>query len=174
VRLLTIAVVLVLAVLGAGCGGGDDEAGSDTDTAVTEETITDDATTDETTTDDTETDTDGSAGLASDECRDLVEASTELGEALGATGSASDDVQDVARLFDELADRAPDEIEADIRVLGEAYAAYADVIGDIQVEPGQTPDPEDLQRLQEALASIDQQEVTAASERLSAWAEENC
>ena len=165
-RVLTIAVVLVLALMGAGCGGGD-EASSDTDTVVSEET-----TTDETTTEETTTDTDTSGTLATDECRDLVEASTEFTNALGAAGTG--DLQDVSALFDQLAERAPEEIRADIRVLGEAYASYADALGDINVEPGQTPDPEDLQRLQQALASVDQQKVTAASERLSAWAQANC
>jgi hypothetical protein len=176
VRLVTIAVVLLLALLGVGCGGGDDEASSDTDTVVTEETLTDETTTDETTTDETtEETTDDDLDLASGECAELVDASSELGEALGATGTDDQaDLQDVARLFDELADRAPEEIRADILVLGKAYRAYADVLDDIDVAPGETPDAEAIARLQEALASIDQAEVTAASERLRVWAEENC
>jgi hypothetical protein len=166
---LTIAVVLVLALMGAGCGGGD-EASSTTDTIVSEETTTDETTTDETTTEDTTTDTSGT--LATGDCRELVDASAELTDALGATGTGN--LQDVSALFDQLAERAPEEIRADIRTLGEAYASYADVLADIKVEPGQTPSAADLQRLQQALTSIDQQKVTAASERLSAWTQANC
>ncbi|MGH3133810.1 MAG: hypothetical protein ACRDNY_08760 [Gaiellaceae bacterium] len=163
-RLLTIAVVLMLALAGAGCGG-DDEAAGDTEAAVTE-------TTDGTTTDGTE------AGdldtLASGECQELVQASVQLSQALGAAGNSGDDLDQARELFDELAAGAPDEIREDVQVLADAYAEYADVFADIQVEPGQVPDAEALQRLQEALASIDQEEVTAASQRLSAWATANC
>jgi len=172
VRLLTIAVVLVLALAGASCGG-DDEASSDGDD-VTIETTTDETTTDDTTTDETTDDDTGDLDeLASGECQELVAASTSFSEAFGAAGQDGD-VDDVSELFEEFADRAPEEIRDDFAILAEAYASYAEVIGDVQIEPGETPDAEALARLQEALASIDQAEVTAASQRISDWATENC
>jgi len=171
VRLLTIAVVLVLALAGASCGG-DDEASSDGDD-VTIETTTDETTTDDTTTDETDDDTGDLDELASGECQELVAASTSFSEAFGAAGQDGD-VDDVSELFEEFADRAPEEIRDDFAILAEAYASYAEVIGDVQIEPGETPDAEALARLQEALASIDQAEVTAASQRISDWATENC
>ena len=170
-RLLTIAVVLVLALAGASCGG-DDEASSDGDD-VTIETTTDETTTDDTTTDETDDDTGDLDELASGECQELVAASTSFSEAFGAAGQDGD-VDDVSELFEEFADRAPEEIRDDFAILAEAYASYAEVIGDVQIEPGETPDAEALARLQEALASIDQAEVTAASQRISDWATENC
>jgi hypothetical protein len=176
VRLLTIVVVVLLAVFGAGCGGGDDDEASD-DTTVAVETDTDttlDTTTDETETTDTDTDGDTSV-LASSECQELVSASVAFSQAIGAAGAGSDDnLDEVATLFDEYAERAPEEIQEDIRVLGDAYAEYAEVLADIQLEPGQVPDAQALQRLQEAIASIDQTEVAAAAERLSTWAQTNC
>jgi len=175
-RWLTIVIALsALALVVAGCGGGDDEAASDT-TTLTDTTL-DDTTTDETTTDDTstvETTTDDdSGGSASGECRDLVEAGSQLGQAFGS-GGATPDRDDVSELYEQVVDNAPEEIRADIQVLADAWAKYADVLDDVQVEPGQTPDPEDVAKLQQALASIDQQEVAAASERINAWTTENC
>ena len=49
-RVLLIALVLALALVGAGCGGDDDEASSETDTSIID-TVTDETTTDEETTD---------------------------------------------------------------------------------------------------------------------------
>ena len=160
-RWLTIVIALsALALVVAGCGGGDDEAASDTTT------LTD------TTLDDTTTDED-SGGSASGECRDLVEAGSQLSQAFGS-GGATPDRDDVSELYEQVVDNAPEEIRADIQVLADAWAKYADVLDDVQVEPGQTPDPEDAAKLQQALASIDQQEVAAASERINAWTTENC
>jgi len=178
-RWLTIAVALsALLLVAAGCGG-DDEAASDTttltdtttdDTTTTEETTTDDdTTTEETTTDDS----DDSGSLASGECAELVEAGTQLGQAFGS-GTATPDLEDVSDLYDEVVANAPEEIRSDIQVLADAWAEYADVLADVQVDPGQTPDPEDVAKLQQALASIDQQEVAVASQRISAWTTENC
>jgi hypothetical protein len=166
VRLLTIAVVLLLALAGASCGGDDGETAGDTDT------VTLKTTTDETT---EETDTDETVGdsLASEDCQELINASASLSQALGSGGTDSD-LDDVSTFFDEFAEEAPEEIRADFQVLADAYEAYAEAIAGIDLQSGETPDPEALQQLQDALTSIDQEEVTAASERISAWANENC
>jgi hypothetical protein len=171
VRLLTIAVVLMLAFAGASCGGDDEESAGDTDT-VTLETTTDETTTDETT---DETDTDETVGdsLASEDCQELINASASLSQAFGSAG-ADNDLDDVSTFFDEFAEEAPEEIRADFQVLAEAYEAYAEALGDVDFQAGETPDAEALAQLQAALASIDQEEVTAASTRISAWANDNC
>ena len=168
-RLLLIALVLALALVGAACGG--DETSADGDD-ITIETTTDETTTDETTNEANEDDT-GDFDVASGECRELVDASAQLSQAFGAAGQDGD-LGDVSELFDEFAANAPDEIRDDFATLAEAYASYADVLEDIDVDPGETPDAEALAQLQSALAAVDQQEVTAASQRISDWAEENC
>jgi len=176
-RWLTIVVALsALLLVVAGCGG-DDEAASDT-TTLSDTTTDDDTTTDETTTEDTTTDdstTDDELGdLASGECADLVESGQKLSQALGAGNLTDEDFDDVSGFFDEFADSAPEEIRADFQVLAEAWEVYADVLPDLQVDPGETPDPEALAKLQQATASIDQEEFAAASERINAWTTENC
>ena len=162
-RFVTIAVVLVFALVGAGCGG-DDEASDTTDTVIT------DTTTEETTTEET----DDLGDLASGECQELIAASSAFSQAIGSAGAATGDLDDVSEVFDELADSAPEEIRADFEVLAEAYEAYADVLGDVDVEPGEVPDAEALAALQQAIASIDQADVAAASQRISTWATANC
>lgn len=163
-----IVLVLALALGGTACGGGD-EATGDTTTVATE-TMTDE-TTDETTTDETTTDTvTDFPGLASDDCLALVTAIATLGAAFVAP--VSGDTADTSEFFDRF--DAPEEIQADFATLAEAYAAYGAALQDIGLEAGQTPSAEQLQQYQQALASIDQPGVAEASERISAWTEQNC
>jgi hypothetical protein len=169
--MLTIAVVLVLALAGAGCGGGDGETAGDTDTVVTDTTTTDDTTTDETTTDDT----DSTSGIfSSEDCQELIAASTQLSQAFAAAGGVEGDAEEVTALFEEFAENAPDEIRDDLQVLAEAYAAYATALADVDLQAGEVPDAQTLAEIQQAIASLDQTEVAAASASLSAWSTENC
>lgn len=167
-RWLTIAVALTALVLvGAGCGG-DDEAASDTTTlsdTTTDDTTTDDTTTDEETTDDT----DLSGVLVDEDCLALAAAGASFAQAFAGGSGASEE-----NAFEELADKVPDEIEDDVRVLAEAYADYAAELEGIGLEEGQTPSAEQIQQLQAALASFDSQAISEASERLAAWAQTNC
>jgi hypothetical protein len=171
-------LVAALALVGAGCGGGDDEGAGDTDTAVvtdtaTEDTTTEDTTTEDTTTEDTETDTGGSGSLASGDCAELIGASAALSEAFGAAGT-SGDLGDAGTAFDSLADRVPDEIRDDFQVLADAYSEYADAIQDIGLEAGETPSAEQIGELTQALSAIDTQGVSEASTNISTWASANC
>lgn len=164
-RWLSIAVALTALVLvSAGCGG-DDEAASDTTTLT--DTTTDETTTDEETTDDT----DLSGVLADEDCLALIAAMANFSQALGGTSGSSDET---SAAFEELASKVPDELEADVKVLADAYTEYAAELEDIGIEAGQTPSAEQLQQLQAALASFNDQGVAEASERLTAWAETNC
>ena len=174
-RWMAIALALLALVLvGAGCGGDDDESASDTTTLT--DTTTDDETTDETTTDETTTtddDSDDSGSLASGECAELVDAGSELSQAFGS-GTSSQDFDDVSEFYDEVVSKAPEEIRDDVQVLADAWGEYAAVLGDLDLQAGETPDAEALAKLQQALTSIDQQEVSAAAERISAWTTANC
>jgi hypothetical protein len=172
VLILLVAVLFVVAI--AGCGGGD-EAASDTDTTEVTETTTDETPTDETTTDETTTDTDNDLGaFASGECAELVQASQALGAALAAAGSSGSDLTESSEAFQEFVDKAPEEIRADVQILADAYAKYADALQDIDLQSGETPSAEDVEQLTQAMEAVDQAEVTAAAQRLSTWATENC
>jgi hypothetical protein len=173
VRLLTIAVVLVLAFAGAACGG-DDETSGDEDTVTLETTTedtTEDTTTDETTDEDTTEETFGDE-LASEDCQELISASAALGSAFSGVGS--EDLDESSEAFSRYVEAAPEEIRGDLEIMAETYEAYADAIGDIGLEPGETPTPEQTAEFQQALASIDLEEFTAASQRFTTWAATNC
>jgi ABC-type glycerol-3-phosphate transport system substrate-binding protein len=164
-------LVLAVALVAAGCGGGDEEAASNETTieeTLTEDTTTDEETTTEETTDDT---TDLSGVLADEDCLALASVGATIGAAFaGASGTSTESTEELQ----ELADKVPDEIKADVQTLAAAFAEYADKLQEIGIEAGATPNAEQLQQLQAAIASLDQQELTAASERIEAWATENC
>lgn len=164
-RMATALLCLTLLLVGASCGGGDGEAADET--VVTETT---DTTIDETTTDDL--DTSDLDAFASEECLELVSIGAALSQAFTGTGGA--DAEETSELFAELVDKAPDEIRADIETVAAGFAEYADAIRDLDLQEGEVPSAEQLQEIQAALASVDQPELTAASERISAWAQENC
>jgi hypothetical protein len=168
VRLLTLAVVLVFALAAAGCGGGDDDEAGGDEATITFETTTDETTTDETTTDD---DTTGDS-LASGECQELISASAALGSAF--SGVEDSDLDESSEAFTRFAGEAPEEIRADLELMAETYEEYVDAIGEIGLEPGETPSSEQALELQQALASIDLEEFTAASQRFTTWAATNC
>jgi len=163
-------LVLALALVAAGCGGSDDESSASDDTTI-EETLTD-----ETTTEDGET-TDGDAdfNFADEDCQSLVAAFLGVSQAFAAAAGGSDaELEEQAEAFSEFADDVPDEISDDVATLAAAYGQYIEVIQDAGIEPGQIPTAEQAQELSEALESVGTADVTAASERLSAWTTENC
>jgi hypothetical protein len=164
-------LVLAVALVAAGCGGGDDESSASDETTI-EETLTDETTSEDTTTgsETTDDDVDLADVLADEDCQALIAAGVAFAQAFSGVSSSGDELE----AFDELAEKVPDEIKADVQTLAEAYATYAAELADIGIETGATPTADQLAQLQAALASFDQEGVTAASERLSVWAEENC
>ena len=166
-------LVLALALVAAGCGGDDESSASD-DTTI-EETLTDE-TTDETTTDDGDTtDADADFDFADEDCRSLVAAFLGVSQAFAAAAGGTDsELQEQAEAFAEYADDVPEEIQADVQTLADAYGQYIEVIQDAGIQPGQIPTAAQAQELSEALESVGTADVTEASERLSAWTTENC
>jgi hypothetical protein len=160
----TLAVVimgsLVLAV--AACGGGNDEATSEADSSGTAAA--------------TATSSDTSSGTpdfaSTSNCQQLGELGAQVAAAMGGTGTA--DAQKTIDLFSEFADQAPAEIRDDFQVVADAYSKIADALGGVNVAAGETPDPEALQKLQEASSEIDQAKVTEATNNITAWVTENC
>jgi O6-methylguanine-DNA--protein-cysteine methyltransferase len=183
----TIPLLVLLAVLAltvAACGGGSNNAAQTTTAAATTaepETTTEAATTaEETTTEETtvaEATTTAAVTTAaipdfasSENCREFAEAAAQLGQAL--QGGASTDLQKVADFYKQLADKAPDEIKADLRVFGDAMQKYADALGDIK--PGKTPTPDQIAALQKLQSELDPAKLQAAAQHISAWAQKNC
>jgi ABC-type glycerol-3-phosphate transport system substrate-binding protein len=157
-------LVLALALVAAGCGG-DDEPSASADTTVEETTTAvEEATTDE-------PGTTSDFDFADEDCQALLGIGASIAAAFAGSGGASDaDSEQLA----ELASKVPDEIEADVETLADAYGEYAAKLEDIGIEAGETPSAEQVQKLRAAIASLDQQELTAASRRIEEWARENC
>ncbi len=169
-RVLLLVLVLALLAIAAGCGGDDDDDEGDDAAAVTQ-TSGDGSGGDEEATEDD--DGEDASGLASDECEELAELSTKMGEAFGGTGG-SDDIQEQAEFFEDFADETPEEIREDFQVIAEAYTKLADALEDADFQAGEQPDPEAIQKLQEATQSLDQERLNEASANIQKWTEENC
>jgi hypothetical protein len=162
-------LAMALALVAAGCGGSDNESAGSDATAIEETTSTETTSEDTTSEEMTDTDADISGLLEDDDCLALAGVGATIAQAFtGTSGDADSDE------LAQLVDKVPDEIKADVQVLAEAYGTYADKIADIGIEPGSTPSAEQLQELQGVLASLDQQELTAAANRIEAWASDNC
>jgi len=164
-------LVVAFALVASGCGGGSSESAA---TTVEETTTTSDSTATETMTEGTTTDTtstDLSGILGNEDCLALASVGATMAQAFaGATGTTDENTAEL----DKLASKVPDEIKADVEVLAKAFATYSAKLQDIGIEAGATPTADQLQQLQAALASLDQQELTAASNRIEAWSQKNC
>lgn len=158
-------LVLALALVAAGCGGDDEPSAAD-DTAI-EETTTAEETSDETTAEDETTDLSGV--LEDEDCLALAGVGASIAQAFSGAADSGSDAD-----LEELASKVPEEIRADVEILARALGEYSEKLRDIGVEAGATPSAEQVAQLQAAIASLDQQELTAASERIQAWATENC
>jgi hypothetical protein len=161
-------LAIAVALVAAGCGGGDDESSASDETTV-EETLTEDTTTEETTTEETTDEDDVSAILGDEDCIALAGAGATIAQAF-ASGSGDTGATEE---LDALVDKVPDEIRADVQTLAAAIAEYADKLREIGIEGG-TPTAEQAQELQAAIASLNNEELTAASARIETWAKENC
>jgi hypothetical protein len=158
-------LVVALVLVAAGCGGGSEEAGEDTDTTVVTETTTGGTTTD--------LDTSALEGFASEDCLELIGIGAALAQAFSSAG-AGGDVGDTSELLDRLVNDAPEEIRADVQTLADAYSQYAQAVEELDLQAGEVPSAADLAQIQSAISSLDQPELQAASERLSAWAQASC
>ena len=105
------------------------------------------------------------------ECLKFADLGTKLQSAFG---SGSGDIDDVSDVFDELADRVPEEIRDDYQVLADNFKEFAEALEGVDLSSGATPDAETLAKLQQAASSMDQPEVRQASENIEAWVSENC
>ena len=172
-RWLAALLLAALALFVAGCGGddGSDSASSDTAVVETEATDDDDATETEASDDGTATDATEDDGELGGECAELAGLGSKL---QGAFGSGSGDIDSVSEVFDELAERVPEEIRDDYQVLADNFKEFAEALEGVDLSSGATPDAETLAKLQEAATSMDQPEVQQASENIEAWVTANC
>jgi hypothetical protein len=167
-RPLLLALLAAVLTFAAGCGGDDDGADAVGSTEEPAQTVGTVGTTTE------ESDEQPLAGAASaDDCRELAELGATLSQAMSGGGN-TDDLEQQAKFFEDFADRTPDEVRDDFQVLAEAYTKIAGALADANLQSGQQPDPEALQKLQEATSSIDQARLNEANANIQKWVAANC
>jgi hypothetical protein len=156
-------LVLSIALVAAGCGGGSNESAATTTTETT--------TTESTSTEDTSTGTTDLSGILNDkDCLALAGIGATIAQAFSGATAGNANTEELQQLVDKV----PDEIQADVQTLADAFGQYAAKLKDIGIKSGSTPSAAQLQQLQAAIASLDQQKLTAASNHIEAWAKENC
>lgn len=118
-------------------------------------------------------------GGGGDYCETLKEAKKEFGSQDMAN------LDDIADRIQELRDQAPDEVQDDWEVLGEAYDEVLQALEDAGIsqedleamQKGETLSPEDMEAFAEAMAeleSLNSEEVEKASDAISKHAKEEC
>ena len=164
-------LVLSIALVAAGCGGGSNESAGTTETTTTETT-----TTESTSTDETSTDTSGSTtgfDWTSKDCQNMAKAFLGLGAAVAAASGGQDVSADIEK-FGTYVDEVPDEIQADVKTIASAYNEFVAKLKDIGYTTGTVPTAAQIQQLQDASQSVGDPAVRAASDRLNAWTTKNC
>jgi len=166
---IALAAIGVL-MLTAACGGGDDDssaAGTQAEAAATTESPP----AADTTTSDDEAGDDTPSFEGSSDCLELAQLGAKVSQALSGTGA---DTEKTKEFLNEFADKAPDEISDDFEVIADAYSKIADALGDVDVQAGETPDPEAIAKLQAVASELDQAELQEANTNITAWVTENC
>jgi hypothetical protein len=170
------ALLAAVTLAAAGCGGDDESSGGETTAAAetTEPATTEEATTTEVTTGaTTEETTEAATGVADEDCVELASVGAKFSEALGATGQNAD-YEATTRFFDELVEKAPDEIRDDLATVAAAWREIASELNDLNLQGGQAPSPETIAKLQQLSAKFDTPKLNQASKNLQAWANEHC
>jgi hypothetical protein len=176
-RRVVPALLLVLAALlfvAAGCGGssdeGTDEAVVETSADTGEETMDHEEMTDEEEMTDTTGDTGALSAFASEDCAQLATIGASIAQAVDPSGNF--DADEASQLYEQLAEKAPAEIQDDLAVFANYLGEIADALQGVDLSSGQAPSPEAAQKLQ-ALSNTSP-EVQQAANHLSDWASENC
>ena len=168
-------------VLAAGCGGSSNNAAATTEAATTTATTT--AATDTTSTDTTATDTTTTAGAAaaaaglSEGCQKVADLSVQFGKALGAagaTGNGQTDMNKTAEAYKEFAKQVPDEIRGSFMTLADAFGQYAKALQGVDLSSGKTPDAATIAKLAKAAQALDNESLSAANTKITAWVNKNC
>jgi hypothetical protein len=169
---------LALALAGTACGGSK-KSSSPTNTIVdvttaTTATPTTSSSSSGSTSTTSSGSTSGSSGDLSKSCLDFASAASKLGSALASTGSPTADSESLKTYFEGLAAKAPSDIKASFQTLADAIAKYVDTIKGLNLKSGSQPSAGDVQKLQEAAASLGTSKVKAASDKISAWVKAGC
>jgi len=179
-RWATIIAVLLAALAVAGCGGSNKSASSNTTTTTTTTSTTATNTTTTTSGQATTTTTTAASGsttpvFASGKCRDLAQSATKIGQDFSSSvTSGTANLDTLAKEFQAFVGVVPSEIKGDVQTIANAFTAYAKALQGVHFTAGQVPSAADLQKMQAAVKSFDQQKVRTAEQHIQAWTKANC
>jgi hypothetical protein len=172
-RITMLALVAVLALTGAACGGDDDDSGGDETEATDEGGSTDDGATTDDGGDDGATDAAVAAGLLDEDCQFLL-AGAYLNPLAALSPGGDGDIEDANEQLQAIADEAPDEIKDAMETLSEGYAAMAEALEGVDLsDPQAFADPELQERFAE-LEDVFDEEYEAAGQTVSEYIEAEC
>lgn len=171
-------LLAVLSLLIAACGGGDDTS----DGGAADDTV---AATPAAPSDDGSATGDGGDGGDGDlslgfggECQAAIAA---MGAAVSGVGGAfsgqvNEELLQSAEELKAMADAAPDEIKGDLQVIAEVISGFYQSVSDagIDLGSGETPSPEQIEKLAELSAQFDQDAYETATDNVTDWFEANC
>jgi len=183
-RWATIIAVLLAALAVAGCGGSNKSASSNTTTTTTTTSTTatnaTTTTSGQATTSANTTTTTAASGsttpvFASGKCRDLAQSATKIGQDFSSSvTSGTANLDTLAKEFQAFVGVVPSEIKGDVQTIANAFTAYAKALQGVHFTAGQVPSAADLQKMQAAVKSFDQQKVRVAELHIQAWTKANC
>jgi hypothetical protein len=114
-------------------------------------------------------------GLDTTQCTD---AATAMGQAAAAVPLAisgqSVDVQGSVDKLQAAVDAAPDDIQPDLQTVADGYSAFAQVLTDANLQPGQIPSAAVIQQLTDAAQALDTDAFKAAADRVNTWLRDQC
>jgi ABC-type glycerol-3-phosphate transport system substrate-binding protein len=171
-----LAVMALLAACGGGASGGDDTTST---TAVTGGDATTTTAAQTTTTQAQATTTAG--GDDGEAFLEACQGAGQMGETLdSAGGSMPEEIDwlDAAQKMKDAARFAPAEIRDDYELVADAMSKYFELMAEIDWQPGQMPTEDQIKKMEEAANAMgeimDNDELEAAMERITAWFEEHC
>jgi len=177
-RKIALGLAISAAVLAAaGCGGSKKSSSPPTAPSVTvtvkataPTTTAAGATT--TTGSATGTGTGSGTGLTGN-CVQFAGAQAKIAQAVGLAASHGD-TSAVKAYFATIASKVPSDIKPSFEVVADTVTKYLDVLKGINFKPGQTPNPADLAKAQQAAAALETPAFKQASAKVEAWVKGGC
>jgi hypothetical protein len=168
--LLALAVAAALSL--AACGGDDDDSGSASGSGSGSAS----GSVDEEEESEGDDDDELSVGDLDGDCLEAFSAFSDVASSAGMLGGEEADIEQSLDQFEAFAEAAPEEISDDMEVLAEAYRSFVDAMIDTGYDPdsGEVPDEGTMEALTEAMEPLSSDEVTEASNNVSAYFEEAC
>ena len=169
-RCKALALVLVLAVVAAGCGSKKSatKAGG-SDSTTTTATSTAATSTGSTSTGNT------SSFTSAKNCAQLASIGQKFSKAMAATsGTGTSSVTAVADAYKALAKEAPSEIRSDFETIAAAFGTYADALKKVHYTPGKAPTASQLAAITSLAKTFSSPKLMTAERHLSTWGTKNC